>query len=146
MVNQLDGLLEDQKNERAEERQKEKNASFEEGFKNYASGFLVVDPEYDFAKFGEDTVTWIADFKGQHAADIKAKRIVLGLEQASVGEKDASILETSIPLDVIPIQIDDESQNPPPAQEDATLPMTKTRTSLLIRPRTCLEDVESNYF
>lgn len=37
-VAQMDGLLEDQKNEWTEKRQRENNAFFEDGFKHYASG------------------------------------------------------------------------------------------------------------
>lgn len=119
LVSQLDGLLEDQKNEWADVRQREKDASFEEGFKNYASDFLAVDPEYDFTKFREDMVKWISDFKVQHAAYIKEKRVAIGLEQATVDKEDASLPNSPIPVNMSPIQVDDDTANPPPSQEDA---------------------------
>lgn len=133
LVNQVDGLLDSQKNEWAEERQKDKDASFQDGVKIYDSRFLVVDPEYNFSKFGEGTVKLIETFKITNQGDIRAKRIALGIEEATVSEEDASILGIPIPVDVSLIQVNDDVENHPPPQKDVPVEPTKDAPDSLFK-------------
>lgn len=100
-------LEEDKSNGWAVEKKALQKSSFSRGFRNYASGFLAVDPEYDFSKFGQETVDWIEKFKIDEADEIKAKRISLGLELPEVDE-DASPDGTPILEDKIPTPIEEQ--------------------------------------
>lgn len=63
--------------------QSSKDASFEEGFKSYVTGFLAVDPDYNWSNFGEDTLKWMEDFKVQEAQAITEKRALIEQEKMS---------------------------------------------------------------
>lgn len=60
-------LTEEQQSGWAEEKRKIETASFAKGFRFHATGFLANDPDYDFTKFGEETVKWISAFKIEEA-------------------------------------------------------------------------------
>ena len=58
--------------------------AFADGFRDYVAGFLAVDPEYDWSKFGEKTRDWVADFRRDEAAVIAEKREAIEAEKATV--------------------------------------------------------------
>ena len=61
--------------------------SFAEGFRSYVTGFLAVDPDYDWGKFVPSTRTWIEEFKIEQAKVIEEKRMEIELEAASESAK-----------------------------------------------------------
>ena len=66
----LHDLEEEKESGWAAEKEKIKEDAFADGFENYAIGFLANDYEYDFTKFGQDTVDYITNFKVERAKDI----------------------------------------------------------------------------
>lgn len=117
-ISELKARLEDQQHGWLAEKTKIQEDSFASGFKHYATGFLANDPEYDFTKFGEETVQWIKNFKVDEAATIKARRIELGLEEAEAVEdapeddqveddENASILQSPLGdvANITPLQV-----------------------------------------
>ena len=59
------------------------NEAFAEGFRSYVTGFLAVDPDYDWSKFVSSTRTWIEEFKVEQAQAIEDKRLAIELEAAA---------------------------------------------------------------
>ena len=57
---------------------------FAAGFRSYVTGFLAVDPDYDWGKFFPATRSWIEEFKVEEAKAIEEKRLAIELEAASV--------------------------------------------------------------
>lgn len=66
---------------------KVKTDSYTEGFRGYLKGFLAVDPEYDWSKFGEDTTKWMEEFKALEAGAISQRRAQIDAEKAKTGEQ-----------------------------------------------------------
>ena len=61
--------------------------AFADGFRSYVTGFLAVDPDYDWSKFVPSTRSWIEEFKVQQAHAIEDKRLEIELEAASDSAK-----------------------------------------------------------
>ena len=59
------------------------SSSFAAGFRSYVTGFLAVDPDYDWSKFVPATRAWIEEFKVEEAKAIEEKRLATELEAAS---------------------------------------------------------------
>ena len=73
------------------------NTSFAAGFRSYVTGFLAVDPEYDWSKFLPSTKAWVEQFKVDEAGAIEEKRLEIGLEVVAVS---ANASFQQIPLDM----------------------------------------------
>lgn len=83
---------------------KVKSDAYTEGFRGYLKGFLAVDPEYDWSKFGEGTVKWMDEFKVLEADAIASKKAQIAAEneKATVATEarpqgEATPAETSPP-------------------------------------------------
>lgn len=115
-------LVEDQQNGWKEEKAKIENESFSQGFRYYATGFLANDPDYDFTKFGEETVQWIEKFKVDEASEIKARGVELGLEEAEPVHQGAPEARNVENEEVVsPAQTSlGEAENITPLQVDAS--------------------------
>ncbi|XP_074357674.1 uncharacterized protein LOC141697281 [Apium graveolens] len=101
-----------------DEKREISDEAFANGFYFYRVGFVANDPDYSFEKFGEETVAEMVEFKKEHATEIKARRVELGLEEeeregAPQEEvfKDAPEVNPTVPLQSIPPT--DQSQGAP---------------------------------
>ncbi|XP_074371067.1 uncharacterized protein LOC141712146 isoform X2 [Apium graveolens] len=115
----IEYLEEQQKLGWPDEKREISDEAFANGFHFYRVGFVANDPDYSFEKFGEETVAEIVEFKKEHAAEIRARRIELGLEEEEEAEgapqeevsKDAPEVDPTVPLQSIPPT--DQSQGAP---------------------------------
>ena len=73
-------------------------SSFAEGFRSFVTGFLAVDPEYDWSKFIPATKAWVDEFRVEEAKAIEDKRLEIELEVAAISAN--AFLEQSSPQDV----------------------------------------------
>lgn len=105
---QLD-VLEIEKSDWDNEKQRIEDLSFQKGFDFYLLGFIANDPDYDWSKFGPGCAEDIEEFKRVHADAIKAKRVELGLEK---DPKDAPSTED------IPKAQNQDTQTSPVANPD----------------------------
>ncbi|XP_074349932.1 uncharacterized protein LOC141689517 [Apium graveolens] len=113
----IEYLEEQQKMGWPDEKREITDEAFANGFHFYRIGFMANDPDYTFERFGEETVAEMVEFKREHATEIKARRIELGLEEDDEGapreevSKDAPEVDPTVPLQTIPPT--DESQGVP---------------------------------
>ena len=76
-------VLENKVKEMQEQMTVVESSSFASGFRSYVTGFLAVDPDYDWSKFVPATRAWIEEFKVEEAKAIEDKRMEIELEAAS---------------------------------------------------------------
>ena len=72
-------------------------SSFAEGFRSFVTGFLAVDPEYDWSKFIPATKAWVEEFRVEEAKAIEEKRMEIELEVAAISAN--AFLEQPSPQD-----------------------------------------------
>ena len=89
--------LEKKIEELGEKHAEDNRLAFADGFRSYVTGFLAVDPEYDWSKFVPATRAWIEEFKVQEAKAIEEKRLQIELETAS--DSARKFLEQASPLE-----------------------------------------------
>ena len=82
--------------------------AYADGFRSYVTGFLAVDPDYDWSKFVPATRTWIEEFKVEQAQAIEERRLEIELEAASDSAK--KFLEQPSPLEARPDDQDEARQ------------------------------------
>lgn len=112
----FEGKVEDLKGQLAEANE----AAFTDGFRSYMTGFLAVDPDYDWAKFVPATRTWIEEFKVEQAQAIEEKRLEIGSEAASASA--SKFLENASPTKAHQVGEDNHQVEVPRLESGENIP------------------------
>ena len=95
-------------------------SSFAEGFRSFVTGFLAVDPEYDWSKFIPATKTWVEEFRVEEAKAIEAKRMEIELEVAAISAN--AFLEQSSPERVTHVEARQVAEGSPKVTDTHPIP------------------------
>lgn len=90
----------------ADERQEAEDRGYDEGFRGYVKGFLVVEPDYCWDTFGLDIVKLIEEFKIMEAEGIAQKKV----------EHEAKMTQEARPQ---PEPENDSNEEPPARNEES---------------------------